>query len=280
MNEKRVTLEDRKRMTFSQAEGIEELPAQLKWGELDDSLRLLLWDVLYGLLKDQTGHGTFGPYFRDEFYKAIRAVIRVHENLPLDEAEDIALDVQTTTTKLKKVVLKGAPNAFRAFERIFGSARSPYQLVNDPPTFVPKGLPEAGNAASRDLTTIKDSGLMGARSHLLASAEALNHGDARGAVREAIHAVESAAKQITGENKATLPDALKLLEKEKGLHPALREALSRMYGYTRDEEGIRHALLESDNKDVGIDEALFMFSACAAFVSFLARKFPDKDVAE
>jgi hypothetical protein len=92
--------------------------------------------------------------------------------------------------------------------------------------------------------------------------------------------VESAAKQITGQEQSTLPDALKLLEREKGIHPALRDALSRLYGYTSDEKGIRHALVESDNKDVGIDEALFMFSACTAFVSFLARKFPDKDVAK
>ncbi len=77
-----------------------------------------------------------------------------------------------------------------------------------------------------------------------------------------------------------LPDALKLLEKENGLHPALKEGFIRLYGYTSDEKGIRHALLESDNKDVGVDEALFMFSACAAFVSFLARKFPERDVAE
>jgi hypothetical protein len=190
------SIEDRKRMTFGQAEGIDELPAQLKWGELDDSLRLLLWDVLYDLLKDQTAHGTFGAYFRDEFYKAVRVVIRVHDNVPLDDAEDVALDIQQTTLRLKKVVLKGAPNevfdlvqtllrvwrnssTFHAFELIFGSARSPYQLVHNPPTLVPKGLPEDGANVARDLTAIKKSGLTGIRSHLLAAAGALNTGDAR-----------------------------------------------------------------------------------------------------
>jgi hypothetical protein len=104
-------------------------------------------------------------------------------------------------------------------------------------------------------------------------------GENRDAIRESIHAVESAAKLISASDKGTLPDALKVLQRQHGLHPALKEAFVRLYSYTSDEKGIRHALLESDNKDVGVDEALFMFSACTTFVSYLARKFPEKNLA-
>ena len=38
---------------------------------------------------------------------------------------------------------------------------------------------------------------------------------------------------------------------EVAIHPALREAMNRLYGYTSDEGGIRHAMLEQSN----IDEA-------------------------
>ena len=39
---------------------------------------------------------------------------------------------------------------------------------------------------------------------------------------------------------------------------------SQRYGYTNDEQGIRHALLNKDAAEVGLDEALFMFGACAS----------------
>ena len=156
------------------------------------------------------------------------------------------------------------------------SPRSPYMVVDDPPTIIPRGSPEEGETVAKDLQVIAESGLSGARAHLISAAEALNKGDNRGAIREAIHAVESASKIVSDKPKATLPDCLKILEKEHGLHAALKKAFDSLYGYTSDEKGIRHALLEGDNKKVGTDEALFMFSACTAFVSYLARKFPEK----
>jgi len=63
-----------------------------------------------------------------------------------------------------------------------------------------------------------------------------------------------------------------LLEKEGKLHPALKEAFIKLYGYTCDEPGIRHALLDRETARVGIDEAVFMFGACASFASYLRRK--------
>jgi len=198
---------------------------------------------------------------------------------------------------LKKIVLKSAYDdvieivqslarwfsddrfLFSLLEAAFEDGRSPYQLIGPPPTVAPKGMEIEGHSVASDLAEIEASSAKGAFTHLVSAAEALNRNEPRDAIRESIHAVESAAKQITGLEKATLPDALRALQRQRGLHPALREAFARLYSYTSDEKGIRHALLNSDNKDVGMDEALFMFSASAAFVSFLARKFPDEDIA-
>ena len=43
-------------------------------------------------------------------------------------------------------------------------------------------------------------------------------------------------------------------------------------GYTSDEQGIRHALLEQGSANVGLEEALFMFGACASFAAYLTEK--------
>ena len=107
--------------------------------------------------------------------------------------------------------------------------------------------------------------------HLQQSSDCINQGDYAGAVRESIHAVESTARQIDP-NAKSLESALNSLEKSEALHLALKRAFSSLYGYASDEQGIRHALIDSPQPNVGQDEAVFMFGACASFSSYLARK--------
>ena len=47
--------------------------------------------------------------------------------------------------------------------------------------------------------------------------------------------------------------------------------MENLYGYTSDEDGIRHALLGEQEK-VDIDDAVFMFGACASFTAYLVNK--------
>ena len=96
-------------------------------------------------------------------------------------------------------------------------------------------------------------------------------GDWAGSVRESVHAVESAARQLDP-NASSLAPALRSLEKRGALHPALKQALGKLYGYSSDEQGIRHALLDQEQASVGMDEAVFMLGACASFASYLWRK--------
>jgi len=56
------------------------------------------------------------------------------------------------------------------------------------------------------------------------------------------------------------------------LHPALREALEKLYGYAGDDDGIRHAL--SDKSDLDSHDAKFMLVACSAFVNYLRGRAP------
>lgn len=51
----------------------------------------------------------------------------------------------------------------------------------------------------------------------------------------------------------------------------------KLYAYTSDEKGIRHALVLGDNEKIGIDEAIFFLSACTAFVGFLSHKKNDQE---
>jgi hypothetical protein len=69
-----------------------------------------------------------------------------------------------------------------------------------------------------------------------------------------------------------LNGALARLENPAKIHPALKRGFGNLYGYTSDESGIRHALLDDGTANVDEADALFMIGACAAFVSYLINK--------
>jgi AbiJ-like protein len=110
------------------------------------------------------------------------------------------------------------------------------------------------------------------RTHLRRALELLSDRespDYRNSIKESISAVESLVATVVGE-KGTLGQLIKKLEDEIGLHPALRTAFGNLYGYTSDEDGIRHAILES--KDLAFEHAKFFLVVCSAFVNFVESK--------
>lgn len=92
--------------------------------------------------------------------------------------------------------------------------------------------------------------------------------DYRNSIKESISAVEGMARLITGDPKATLGQAIKrLTDNGLVLHPALKDAWSKLYGYTSDADGIRHAMLEESK--IRSSDAKYMLVSCSAFVSYL-----------
>jgi len=91
--------------------------------------------------------------------------------------------------------------------------------------------------------------------------------DYRNSIKESISAVEAVCRSITGDPNATLGKALDKVEKKVRLHPALKGAFDKLYGYTSSADGIRHALLEETELDFG--DAKFMLVSCSAFVNYL-----------
>ena len=101
--------------------------------------------------------------------------------------------------------------------------------------------------------------------HLLSDRE---NRDYRNSVKESISAVEGMVKSTLGTDQGTLGNLLKSLDGRARLHPAFKDALGKLYGYTSDEGGIRHALQE-DSREVTFDEAKFMLVVCSAFINYI-----------
>lgn len=93
--------------------------------------------------------------------------------------------------------------------------------------------------------------------------------DFRNSIKEAISAVESALSHINGEKSKSLVDAIAKAEKNGIIFPpALKEGIKKIYGWTSDENGVRHALFDVDTQ-VGDAEARFMIVMCSSLVNFL-----------
>lgn len=93
-------------------------------------------------------------------------------------------------------------------------------------------------------------------------------------IKESISSVEAMCQVITRNNKATLGDALKWLKDD--IHPAMKSAFEKLYGYTSDANGIRHSngLGEGDST---FEEAKYMLISCSAFVNYLKENFENKE---
>lgn len=117
---------------------------------------------------------------------------------------------------------------------------------------------------------VRDTRFSGVAAHLAQALELLSdreHPDYRNSIKESVSAVESMARIVAENPKATLPDALKALEKHGRLHAALKDGFVKLYGYTSDEQGIRHAML--DEPDVTAADARYFLLSCTSFSQYL-----------
>ncbi len=94
--------------------------------------------------------------------------------------------------------------------------------------------------------------------------------DFRNSIKESISAVEAACKELTGLASATLGQALNALHEKRPLHQNLKDALSKLYSWTSDHGGIRHAIKDAENVERA--DAQFMLVACSAFVNYLLTR--------
>ena len=278
---------DPKKVTFSQAQGYEPLPQPLRLGELDRRARVRIWNAFYetvylpayeeiieedelsalvtdlhlehfeGLI-DEVPEGWQQPNYLEELKDGI-----------FEERFNKVFDLLTFFMRHQ-----ACPQEFTTKMRdVFRECQLAYVVdVSAPATIYPASTPEEGSAMVDAMGVLSEHGLHGSRQHLMQSSAFINQGQWAQSVHESINAVESVARRIAPGSK-TLGEALKQLRRQGLLeHPALAEGLDKLYGYTSDEQGVRHSLLDQGESKVGQDEAVFMLGACASFASYLWRK--------
>lgn len=277
-------------LPFSQRNGFVDVPPQLKIGEVSQELRRLLHYAIDSEIKRECTSGYAGRYFKAAWEQVTKDVWVRFLKEPIDgwSSEVASWETAAKTTafvfempKLFDFVefLARHPQCSKTLKgdlaEAFVESRAAYRLF-DNGQIGTIGTAEQASAFVRAVETAEANQAAGAKQHLLQAGVALRVGDWSGSVRESIHAVESVAVLIAPQ-EGTLGGALKALEKQGQIHGALKSAFSQLYGYSSDEEGVRHALVFGEKSKVDETDALFMLGACASFVSYLLTRMPDAD---
>lgn len=265
--------------TFSQREGKAPLPEPMRLEHIPQRFRQLVWlfidkgnykhtfyfDTINTIMRDYqfdilgTLHDEMGGWQWDDCKKVITKG-EYHEILTLIEFVLRHKDCWVTLREDLVSAFDDTPIAYFVEE------------INGLPTIMPRVSREAGEATQKAVQSISAGGFEGAAIHLRQAAEQINAGQYANSMVDSIHAVESVAREIAPKEK-TLGPALDSLSKAGLLnHPALKEGFKKIYGYTNDAQGIRHSLVDRGSPDVGLDEAMFMFGACASFAAYLVSK--------
>jgi len=275
---------------FSHRYGYRELPEAMQPEELSAELRREVWNTTRAFLREQRAHGGWDYYFP----RAPEAFVeRVFGQL-LEEAEDdISTSYNDVMALTKEVISAGPFHAVLDLAEImmndpftdvsfaqtiaasFDRLSAPYSvdMSQQPFEFRPHASIAQRDAIKKAVDDMRESNMHGADIHLRDAAKHINAGQYADAIADSIHAVVSVARTIDDKESKALGPALDSLERVGLLkHPSLKQAFKTLYGYTCEEQGIRHPLIAEGEANVGLDEALFMYGACASFAAYLVSK--------
>jgi hypothetical protein len=272
----------RKKISFAQAEGLEPLPSQLQRTEVSSELRAVLWGFIYDQIYKTIRRETY-TYVGEAWTKVLRSVHIFHEHLLADEFSNrFSKAIEPVKLVFEKgnyvdiygwlqFVLRQKPSAdfAKQLEVRLRYCRAPYRVV-DGEILYPVGSDEDADTIKAAFANLKESGLLGSREHLKTAASALTEGQFADSVRESVHAVESAVRVL--EPSGDFSKALSKLEQKTNIHGALKKGFVALYGFSSDEQGIRHPLLDKESPAVDEADAMFMIGACSAFLSYLVNK--------
>jgi AbiJ N-terminal domain 4 len=277
-------------MKFSERYGYVPVRSALQTGDIDNALRNRLWNLVREMFLPDvppyagTGNNDYLPTHRLTFFFE-----HLFEDYFKRAVDEIGTSYFNEVKKLREYFF-GCPwyEVYDLIEFLADAGKTDFdqkfiRLTNDilkqemsGYRFVSDHIAQI--TSEEEIKTIEQAldlpdSLKPVREHLSQSLRLLSDRkkpDYRNSIKESISAVESLAKIISKQNKATLSPALNAVEKKTKLHSVLKEAFQKLYGYTSDAQGIRHGLMDEPTLDA--EDAKFMLVSCSAFVNYLVVK--------
>ena len=283
-----------KRGGFSDRNGIKPLNTEIQLTDFDERTRVALFNSIvhfYELIYSQyevwrEKPQRFFSYILERAYTITRQVGSfysekeffeiVHETILEDSYDSVLTVVEAIAQHFDEHLITNSgyeycrrlPRIYKYFNDLFEREYVGYRFIG---RII---APISDEIEVEVLNEALDNKFKAVREHI-SKANALlsdrEKPDYENSIKESISAVEAICQEVLGTKGggATLGKMLKKLE-DNGIeiHSALKEAFNKLYGYTSDANGIRHA------GDIGgssstFEEAKFMLVSCSAFINYL-----------
>ncbi|WP_426787922.1 AbiJ-NTD4 domain-containing protein [Xanthomonas campestris] len=274
-------------MSFSQRMGLKPIGELIQTDGIDTPLRNALWDALHLCIWSEAKNPVrYGQVTGSNVETLILQLWHRFFHLPLDRVPDYIGDAVEHVRKfhfgcdwnecydLLEFCVTHAPDGLSASltrfaNRVLQEHLSGYRIVDGlvTPITSSEEIESIQQALSNPAINAGAAAHFKLALQMLSDRKAPDH---RNSIKESISAVEAICKELTNYPSATLGQALKPLEDKGLIHPALKSALSKIYGYTSDSGGIRHAML--DESSLSFADSKFMLVACTAFANYLIDK--------
>jgi hypothetical protein len=272
--------------SFSQRKGLEPVSKIIQVDSMDESLRISIWNTLDRLIWSRGGFLDERTMYKVHMQSISRPLWADFWGLRLDSLPTRMVERMKFIEKwffeapwnkiydFLEFIVK--PEILRTFDIsvplnvALEKGGSAYRIVGGIVTDI-----VSENEVEMLQQTFEDESVRSVSAHLKRALQLLadrDHPDYRNSIKESISAVESMAKIVANDPKATLSAALKALEKDGRMHTALKDGFLKLYGYTNDEDGIRHAMLE-EPKLTSADAKYFLMS-CTSFANYLKAQLP------
>jgi hypothetical protein len=234
---------------------------QIQKESIDDDLRNSLWTILYETIyrhwddprydtTSQKIDGLFDQYWWFYFK-------RPSDNKPYFDRALLIVREHFFTCKWNEVfdfVEFTAKNAEWVADQVRETCNVFLESENSAYRFV--GTEIAEITSDIEIGAIEEgisSGIPAVERHLTTALSLLSDRkkpDYRNSIKESISAVEAICRLLSEAPKATLATALKQVSAKAPFHPAFEKGLLALYGFTSDEQGIRHSLLEEPKVNI------------------------------
>jgi len=272
-------------MKFSDRVGITKIKTELQIELIDDVLRTRIYNIIILLLINKLG------YYIDEsdsFYRLIKLMWHYFFKLDFDTIPPTGDSFNSYLKKyfmecewyevynLLEFLYQELPDSNEEFKKYINNVLeeelSGYRIIGKEVTQITdkKEIKEIEEA----LLKSEEKKLNAVYKHLDSAISKLSDKekpDYRNSIKESISAIESISKIISGNPKAGFGEALEIIEKNIGIHKALKKGFLAIYGYSSDSGGIRHAMTDELNP-VNFEDAKFMLIACSALINYLIVK--------
>lgn len=273
---------------FSERIGKSEIKTDIQLDYIDEDLRNSLWNVVLQYINEPLRNTNY--LSSSDYETFIKSLWFSHFKEPID-------DIPSGTSSIRKEIrdrffswhyldiydfldfIVRVDNLPFPIERFVNDCNfvlkrelSGYRFVNFELAPITNEIEISG--IEQAINQSSENGFIGVNLHLTNALNKLSdrqNPDYRNSIKESISSVESICQQITGDTNVELGKAIKKLKEILPIHGALEQGFIKLYGYTSDGDGIRHAMMDEDSLDQ--EDALYMLISCSSFVSYLMVKW-------